>query len=173
MKNTSHILRRTAPEDHAQIRSLATSAWKVAYADILSEEQMTYMLDMMYSDQSLEEQARNGHVFFFAYLTGKSEPAGFISLHPASTGYYILEKLYVSPQRQGAGTGRFLVEQAEIYIRNQNPGEQILFELHVNRSNEAVGFYERMGFHIDRTEDEDIGNGFYKNDYIMQKTIYC
>jgi GNAT superfamily N-acetyltransferase len=162
-------IRRATPNDCALIYELAVPSWKAAYSEILSDEQMDYMLEMMYSEDSLNRQMRDGHIFFIVLCD--ELPSGFISFHPQGDNLYILEKLYVLPHAHGTGAGRFLVEQAEKYVRNRHPGRQFLFELNVNRSNKAIGFYQQLGFHIDREVDENIGNGFYKNDYIMQKTL--
>ena len=43
--------------------------------------------------------------------------------------------------------------------------------LNVNRNNEAVEFYKRNGFEIDSSEDIDIGNGYFMNDYIMRLSL--
>ena len=165
-----HSIYQATPDDCALIYELAAPTWKDAYAEILSDEQMDYMLTMMYSEESLKRQMREGHVFFIILSDGS--PSGFIAFHAQGENLYILEKLYILPQMQGSGAGRFLVEKAEEYIRkNHSSGENIMFELNVNRNNKAVHFYKRLGFHIDRVVDEDIGNGFYKNDYIMRKMI--
>ena len=162
-------IRRATPDDNALIYELALPAWKDAYSEILSRGQMDYMLEMMYSESSLTRQMQEGHAFFIVVCDGA--PSGFISFHPQGDDLYILEKLYVHPQWQGTGAGRFLVEQAEEHIRNRHPGKRILFELNVNRNNQAVNFYTRLGFSIDREVDEDIGNGFFKNDFVMRKMI--
>ena len=162
-------IRQSTPNDCGLIYELALPTWKATYSEILSESQMSYMLEMMYSEESLKRQMQEGHIFLIALLDG--DPVGYISFHPQDNDLYILEKLYVLPHVQGTGTGRYLVEKAEEYIRNRHPGQQFLFELNVNRNNKAVEFYKRTGFHIDREVDEDIGNGFYKNDYIMQKRL--
>jgi len=161
--------RQATSNDCALIYELAAPTWADAYIEILSHEQMTYMLEMMYSEESLTQQMREGHIFFIVFCDGA--PAGFISFHVKDENHYILEKLYVLPQMQATGAGRFLVEKAEEYIHHQHPERPFVFELNVNRHNKAVGFYQRLGFHIAREVDEDIGNGFYKNDYIMQKII--
>ena len=162
-------IRQATPYDCRLIYELAVPTWTAAYSGILSHEQMAYMLEMMYSEESLTRQMREGHIFFIVWCD--SVPAGFISFHAKDENHYILEKLYIHPQMQGTGAGRFLVEKTEKYIHDQYLNRKILFELNVNRNNKAVGFYQRLGFHIAREVDEDIGNGFYKNDYIMQKII--
>ncbi len=164
------ILIKATVADFALIYQLALPAWKEAYADILSEEQFDYMIEKMYSEESLKQQMQEGHMFFIAY-SDADNAAGFVSFHPNNADSYILEKLYVLPQMHGKGAGRFLVETVESYIHEQHPGQQILLELNVNRNNKAVAFYKRMGFRIDQLVDENIGNGFYKNDYIMQKIL--
>ena len=162
---------QATPNDWVLISELAAPTWRAAYCDILTDMQMDYMLMMMYSEESLKRQMQDGHIFFIILFDGS--PSGFISFHAQCENLYILEKLYILPQRQGSGAGRFLVEKAEEYIRNMNPDNEIniLFELNVNRANKAVRFYQRLGFQIVREVDEDIGNGFYKNDYIMQKIV--
>ena len=169
MNTIKKTIRQATPDDCGLIYELAEPAWRVAYSEILSCEQMDYMLKMMYSDESLKRQMQEGHTFFIVLCN--DNPAGFISFHPQGEDLYILEKLYVHPHWQGFGAGRFLVQQAEEYIRKRHPDRRIQFELNVNRNNKAVDFYTRLGFHIDREVDEDIGNGFYKNDYIMRKDI--
>ncbi len=166
------ILRQATLDDRALIRHIAIPTWKVTYGDILTDEQFAYMIEKMYSDDSIDQQMQSGHEFFIAYNDDEA-PVGFMSLHSKDTDFYILEKLYVLPHAQGIGLGRFLIEQAEEYIRRRHPNQQVMLELNVNRNNRAVEFYKRLGFNIDRLVDEYIGDGFYKNDYIMQKTVYC
>ena len=35
----------------------------------------------------------------------------------------------------------------------------------------SVAFYEKLGFQIIKEEDVDIGNGYFMNDYIMEKLL--
>jgi len=41
----------------------------------------------------------------------------------------------------------------------------------VNRYNAAKGFYEKLGFEITGTEDIDIGDGYFMNDFTMEKKL--
>ena len=44
-------------------------------------------------------------------------------------------------------------------------------ELNVNRNNSAIYAYEKLGFRIIRTEKNDIGSGFYMDDYVYALTF--
>lgn len=46
-----------------------------------------------------------------------------------------------------------------------------VLELNVNRQNKARIFYEKFGFVIVEEKDIPIGNGYFMNDYVMQKVI--
>ena len=43
--------------------------------------------------------------------------------------------------------------------------------LNVNRRNKAKQFYEHLGFTIISEEDIDIGQGYFMNDYVMEKKL--
>ena len=53
-------------EDIPSIQKIAFSTWPVAYSAIISQEQLDYMLNMFYSEESLNDQLKNGHTFFIA-----------------------------------------------------------------------------------------------------------
>jgi ribosomal protein S18 acetylase RimI-like enzyme len=44
-------------------------------------------------------------------------------------------------------------------------------QLQVNRFNKAKEFYEKLGFTVIKTADFDIGNGYFMNDYVMEKKL--
>lgn len=155
-------------EDYDVIRSLAEVVWPHTYSKILSEEQLDYMFDMMYSQNAYNEQLslKNHH-----YLLAKDEGRflGFasyeINCRPGTTK---IHKLYVLPETQGKGIGNILVSKIENIARNH--GNNLII-LNVNRYNPAVDFYLRAGFVKAGQEDINIGNGYLMEDYIMQKHI--
>jgi ribosomal protein S18 acetylase RimI-like enzyme len=160
------IIRKAGVKDVATIKKLAESVWPFTYKDILSPEQIEYMMELFYSDASLKEQF-NRHTFLLAYLD--NEPVGFASYSLISAeGNHKLHKLYVSTQVQGRGLGKALIN---FIIDALKLLDATTLELNVNRNNKATSFYERLGFEVIREEDIDIGNGYFMNDYVMRLTI--
>ncbi|MCG2615643.1 GNAT family N-acetyltransferase [Terrimonas sp. NA20] len=159
-------LRKAYEHDLPLIRDLATRIWPTAYGQIIPKEQIDYMLNMMYSERSLTEQMKGGAEFLLAY--DSVEAVGFASVGLAEPGVYKLHKLYVLPSQQGRGTGKFLVDA--IAKAAAKKGGTIL-RLNVNRQNPAVGFYEKIGFVKVAEEDIGIGEGYFMNDYVMDKRL--
>lgn len=126
------------------------------------------MLEMMYSESSLQHQLTiQQHRFIIAFDDG--EPVGFASWSPTpDTKIYRLHKIYVLQNQQGKGTGRKLVEHVVEAVRSAGAAT---LELNVNRHNKARVFYSRLGFTVAREENIDIGQGYFMNDYVMQKSI--
>ena len=159
------MISRCNLDDIPVIRRIANVAFRHTYRNILSGEQMEYMMNWMYSEESLTHQIRDdGHQFFLADADG--EPVGYASVSTDAEHVYHLQKLYVLPLYQGKGIGKQLLTAAVDYLRSQDP-EPFSLELNVNRNNRAVGFYRSQGLEILRQGDFPIGGGFYMNDYIM------
>ena len=158
-------IRQATLQDIPLIRQMADIAFRHTYRDILSPEQMEYMMDWMYSEESLRKQiSEDGHRYFLAQ--DENTYIGYVSVSQEGEDLYHLQKIYVLPDRQKSGTGKDLFLHALSYIRGIHP-TPCWVELNVNRANPAVGFYRKMGLNILRQGDFPIGNGYFMNDYIM------
>ncbi len=163
----SRSIRPAGPPDIHTIRSLAHDIWPKAYATMITRAQLEYMLDWMYSPESLQQQMQEGHQFLLVE-NDSDEALGFAAYRPLSDTQWKLEKLYVRVETHGKGLGKMLVENVLQRIRQNGPTH---LELQVNRTNPAVGFYRKMGFEVLREANFDIGNGFWMNDYIMGRSV--
>jgi len=153
-------------KDLPVINNLAHAIWPAAYSAILSPEQLTYMLNNIYTLASLENQFLYlHHKFIVAY--DENVPVGFASFSPEEevSSVFHLHKIYILPRQQGSGTGKMLLD----YVINtiKEVGATAL-TLNVNRYNKARFFYEKRGFIIAQEVDIDIGEGYFMNDYIME-----
>lgn len=163
-------VREASVSDAGIIRQLAYDTWPSAYGNILSAEQISYMLNLFYSEPSLLQQMQaQTHKFLILYRDGK--PVGFASFSPKAggpQGLFRLHKLYVLPSEQGKGAGLKLMNYIFQFMKALSATG---IECNVNRYNPAKLFYERLGFRIEREEDIDIGNGYWMNDYVMRKDV--
>jgi diamine N-acetyltransferase len=148
------------------IRDLTYRVWPQTYRGILSDDQIEYMLDMMYSEDSLKRQMAEGAEFIIVY--DNDNPIGFASYQRMTPDKYKLHKIYVLPDQQGKGTGRSIID----YVMNdiKKKGGRSL-HLQVNKNNTAKEFYERLGFKEVEQVKLDIGKGYFMDDYIMEKTF--
>lgn len=161
-------VRKASTEDYEIIRDLANRTWFTTYSEILSQEQLDYMLEMMYSLQAYTEQILiKSHHFLLA-----SEEGIFFGFASYELNYHSetakIHKLYVVPEAQGKGVGQKLLS----VIQNEalkNSNDKIV--LNVNRFNKAVNFYQKAGFEKAGEEDINIGNGYLMEDFIMRKEL--
>jgi ribosomal protein S18 acetylase RimI-like enzyme len=157
-------IRKATKNDAGLIRSLALQVFPATYRQILSPEQIAYMLEWMYAEDCIRKQTDEGHVYFVAAKDG--ETCGYASVQQEKPDLFHLHKIYVLPLFQGFKIGQYLFNEIIDHIKVHHPAPCIM-ELHVNRLNRAIGFYKRMGMNIVREGDFAIGNGYYMNDYIM------
>ncbi|RAV29274.1 GNAT family N-acetyltransferase [Sinomicrobium soli] len=148
------------------IQDMAKRTWPSTFKDILTPEQIDYMLEMMYSEKALRKQIDVlGHRFFVTGKDGKM--LGFISCETGcgNNNTTKIHKLYVVPEAQGRGAGRFLIDRARAVAREA--GDRIL-SLNVNKFNPAVRFYEKIGFSTVAEEVIPIGKGYVMDDFVME-----
>jgi len=159
-------IRLADQDDINTIGFLAQQIWPPTYGEILSAEQLQYMLNLIYSPAALRQQMRDHQ---FLILEEDDEPIGFASWSPATDpSVYKLHKLYVLTGRQGKGLGKTILDFITGDIVPQ--GARTL-HVNVNRHNKAKQFYEKMGFTVIGEEDIDIGNNYFMNDYVMERPL--
>ena len=150
--------------DVSVIQDLTEKTWWPTYSAIISAEQIRYMIDKIYSTESLINVITTGEQKFL--LLRDNGAVGFASygIRADQPSVFKLHKLYVLPQTQGKGYGKALVE--EVIARVKLLGGTTL-DLNVNRYNNAKKFYELLGFRVAYEEDVAIGP-YWMNDYVMR-----
>ncbi|MBK6991141.1 MAG: GNAT family N-acetyltransferase [Chitinophagaceae bacterium] len=160
-------IRNATINDIELIRELTFKVWPQTYSSIISKEQIDYMLEMMYSNKSLALQMAEGSQFIIVQDTKR--PVGFASYKPVAIKIYKLDKIYILQTQQGKGIGKFVIDYILQQIKDR--GAESL-QLQVNRNNiNAKSFYEKIGFRIIQEADFEIGNGYFMNDYVMEKKV--
>jgi diamine N-acetyltransferase len=158
---------KASVSDLIHVRDIALETWPKTFSNILTQDQISYMLDWMYNTEALKSQVlEKQHVFLLAKENGKY--LGFCSyeLHCREDSKTKIHKIYILPETQGKGIGKKLLNAVRQLA--QENGDKHLF-LNVNKHNQdAIDFYEHYGFYEAYREVIDIGNGFVMDDVVME-----
>lgn len=148
------------------VQEIAKITWPIAFGEILSKEQLAYMMDMMYRLDVLASQLIKGHEFYIFILNNQA--VGFMGIEANYNEQPKLKihKLYILPNFQGKKIGEKFISFAEKRAKELN---QNILTLNVNRYNKALHFYEKLGFEIVKSIDLEIGKGYLMEDYVMDK----
>ena len=158
------FLKATA-QDIPMLQALAEKAWRAGYANLLSEDQIEYMLQEMYSEKVISAHMRNPHYHYFFLMEGHTA-AGFIGFENHYERHCTkLHRIYLLPEYKGKGIGK----QGIIFlkIQTEESGDDRII-LNVNKKNSAKAMYESQGFQIIEELIVDICEGFVMDDYLME-----
>jgi GNAT superfamily N-acetyltransferase len=192
------MLRPATLIDRALIRSISERTWPSTYGHIISQEQIDFMLDWMYSDTSLEKQMKTGCEFYIASMNGND--VGFCSVGPEEAEAEAEaeaeeEEAAEAEEKKGEEEENDCTEKAKgakahklnkLYVlpaaQGTGAGKALLNHaievakaagssslfLQVNKLNTAYSFYLKYGFIKEAEFKFDIGNGFFMDDYVMR-----
>ena len=162
-------IRQLSNAELSTVQSIAHRTWPSTFANILSSEQIDYMLNWMYDLSMLESQLDKGHTFLLAEEEGKELGFAGFELNYKKEPKAKLHKIYLIPEAQGKGGGKALI--LEVAYRAKKAGQKSLL-LNVNKYNQkAIDFYLRMGFGEIHKEVIDIGNGYVMDDVVMELNL--
>lgn len=160
-------VRKALVEHIPLIRELTFKVWPQTYAQLLSQQQIDYMLHLMYSETVLQNQiAEEGVTFIIIY--DDEFAVAFASYNETKPQIWKLNKIYILQSQQGKGTGKFIIDFIISEIKQQSAKA---LQLQVNRQNAAKHFYKKLGFEIIETADFEICNGYLMEDYVMQLSL--
>lgn len=152
--------------DISLIQELAKRSWATAYADILSREQIDYMLGEMYSAQAIAAHMDNPNWKYLLVKDNDGNIGGFVGYEleyqPKTTK---LHRIYMVPESKGKGLGKYALSELKNDVKVHGDNRLIL---NVNKYNNAKAFYESQGFHVYDEGVFDIGNGYVMDDYLME-----
>jgi GNAT superfamily N-acetyltransferase len=161
MNDSKFELRLLEGEELKVVKALAYDIWPRVYNYMISEEQIKYMLLLMYDLDKLKQQWLEGVKFVLLEVEGI--PQGFVAFEEKEN-FVFLQKLYLRPEMQGKGYGKRMLQVVIDFARDSKKPN---IELTVNRNNKSLDFYFGNGFQIKEEKDFDIGGGYFMNDYIL------
>jgi diamine N-acetyltransferase len=163
-------LKTATSEDWSIIRDIAYATWPRTFGELMSREQLEYMLSLIYSEESLKHQMDHLNHHFILSLHNNI-PVGFASyeFNYKSEAQFMIHKVYLLPQSQGLGIGKKIFTYLTELAKSSNQKRLRLKLFYKN--DKARTFYQHHGFTIAGTETTDIGNGYIILDDVMIKEI--
>ncbi|MBQ9124701.1 MAG: GNAT family N-acetyltransferase [Acholeplasmatales bacterium] len=140
-----------------QIEFMASIIWPIAYKDILSADQIKYMLNKYLTLDAILANIDDGYTYVIIH--DEDNKMGFMSYKLMDTQCF-LSKLYILPNFQNQGIARKAIEYLQAF--------KLPITLTVNKHNDnAYQKYLHMGFTVYDSVVTDIGNGYVMDDYCM------
>lgn len=162
------IARVKTGSDIDVVATLAQEIWTQHFTPIIGESQVKYMLTKFQSADAIKSQISSGCEYYLAEVD--NERVGYTCLIPdLNNSKMMLSKIYIQYSARGKGTGRSILD----FIEKKCITEKVTtLWLTVNRFNTVpVSWYKRRGFDVVDEVKKDIGDGFFMDDYIMEKKI--
>lgn len=148
-----------------EMSAMATEIVREHFDPIIGKAQNDYMIEKFQTEDAISDQLEHGYQYYFVYDAG--ERIGFLAFYPRENAMY-LSKLYLYKEKRGKGySGQML----DFVVENARKAGLSSIELNVNRNNSAIYAYEKLGFKVIRTEKNDIGAGYFMDDYVYSLQI--
>jgi ribosomal protein S18 acetylase RimI-like enzyme len=151
----------------AKAARLAKEIWEEYYPDIITREQITYMIATFQSAGAIENQIREGMHYYL--ITGDDDEIGYFAYNADENNFLLLSKIYIKKEFRNTGQGR---EAFDFIVREAKKSHYSKIWLTVNKNNRAsIDKYLQMGFIITDSVIKDIGSGFVMDDYVMEYKV--
>jgi len=147
----------------AELEKTADVIWHQCYKDLLSFDQITYMLGKFLSVDAFKRQAEEGYIY--RGLIMDDEIVGFTGSRKQGDRVF-LSKLYLLEKYHGLGLGKILMDDCiSLYPECSS------VYLTVNKNNSSYNIYRHLGFEVIDSVVTDIGEGFVMDDYVMERRL--
>lgn len=158
------ICKAETDEHLRKIAALADVIWHEHFIPIIGKDQVEYMLSRFQSYTALKEQVLNGYEYY--RLLDDEKLCGYMSIRPDQDGRLFLSKLYIAKEYRGRHLATFLFEFLKRSCQKRNCSA---IWLTCNKYNDnSLNVYRHLGFQTIDAQKNDIGNGFFMDDYIME-----
>ena len=161
-------------ETDSQIKEIAQMAkilWHDTYDSLLPDGQVDYMIEKFQSEEAVKRQIESENYIYYIVYAQDGTPAAYFGIVPDSRkkGEMLLSKIYIMKESRGMGAAglvfTFVQEKAKALRQDK-------LYLTVNKENlHAQKVYEHYGLACEEAVKNDIGSGYYMDDYIMSKTV--
>lgn len=148
------------------IHHLAKEIWYDYFVPILGKPFIDYTFEIFQSKDIIKNQLAGDHKYYF--IKENKENIGYISFYKEEK-QLVLSKFYLKCSCRGKGYGKLLIKFIE-----RKALEMGLFSISliVHKKNiNSLEAYKKFGFSIKQDRLRDIGNGYFMDEYVMEKRL--
>lgn len=153
-------------QDINTVQNLAKEIWSITYLSIISQQQIDFMLNEMYSETKIKENISQNHYWKLIYFNEKI--VGFTHFYPKDSLMF-LAKIYVLEEFQRKNIGKETMSLIQKIALELNLSK---IQLRVNKNNQkAINAYLKNNFKIVNEDILHLTNEYVMDDYILEKII--
>lgn len=152
-------------ENHIpNLARLASNIWHEYWTELLTDDQINYMVENFQSIDALKKQIDEEHYTYY-FITENDKNIGYFGISNKDN-YMFLSKLYLLKDYRHKGIGHTAFEKVKELTKTENIST---IRLTVNKYNtHTINAYKKWGLEITDAVVTDIGAGFVMDDYIME-----
>jgi ribosomal protein S18 acetylase RimI-like enzyme len=149
--------------DAKELSVMAKEIWMDYYPSVAGGKLAEYVVNNFQSEEAIIQQIKEGYLYSF--IMKDDAKAGYFSIRHTGDSLY-LSKFYLSKEFRGMGLGSKTMD--EILEKGRELKVRRVF-LRANKNNKpSIEIYKHKGFVIAEAIEEDIGNGFCLDDYLLE-----
>jgi len=149
--------------DAKELSVMARDIWMEYYSTFLDADLPNYVVTRFQSEEAIIEQMHHGYLYSFI-MDGDAK-VGYLCIVPEDDSLF-MSKLYLYKDSRGNGLGSKALDDI---LEEGRARKKKRVYLRVNKYNTAsMKVYQRKGFVVAEDIYEDIGDGFFLDDYLME-----
>jgi len=153
---------RVALTEAEALSALASGIVRRHFDPLIGTAQNDYMIAKFQAPDAIRGQIASGYQYYWVRADG--ETAGFLAFYPRDGRLY-LSKFYLAESFRGKHLARMMLD---FVVSAARAADLPVVFLNVNRDNaQVIAIYEHLGFVKAREEKNDIGGGFFMDDYVL------
>ena len=151
-------------ENIKELAALASGIWHEYWVGLLSSEQIDYMVEKFQSEKAIKNQINNEKYEYY-FIIYENKNVGYFGIS-YKKGYLFLSKLYIKRDFRHHGFGTEAFDKIKRIAVDAGYKKIILT---VNKYNtNTINAYKKWGLKTIDAVVADIGNGFVRDDFIME-----
>ena len=141
-------LKKAFIEDIIELKKICIDAYSLNFHNHWNDGGLEWYLDNEYNDKRLALDLSDENTEYY-FIEHKEKQVGFIKTKINLSSDFIansveLEKIYVLPECKGMGIGKLALN--DIIQKTKNSGKESIFLRVIDTNENAIAFYEKLGF---------------------------